>query len=45
MHETQVTLSATSNQALGLGRFAVDFMSEAPGKRGDGTIENTPSRW
>ncbi len=30
-----VTLSRNTNQALGLGQYAVDFMSDAPGKRGD----------
>ncbi len=33
--DTQVTLPADSNQALGLGQFAVDFMSDIPGKRGE----------
>ena len=28
-------LPADSNQALGLGRFAVEFMSDEPGKRGE----------
>jgi len=31
----RVTLTADSNQALGLGQFAVDFMSDTPGKRGE----------
>jgi 2-methylcitrate dehydratase len=31
----RITLPATSNQALGLGQFAVDFMSDTPGKRGE----------
>src|SRR5205814_1696766 len=30
----QVVLSADSNQALGLGRFAVDFMNGPPDSRG-----------
>jgi len=33
--ETQVHLSADSNQALGLGEFAVAFMSNKPGFRGE----------
>jgi 2-methylcitrate dehydratase len=32
---TRVTLPADSNQALGLGRFAVEFMSDKPGARGE----------
>jgi 2-methylcitrate dehydratase len=32
---TQVILPADSNQALGIGQFAVDFMSDEPGKRGE----------
>lgn len=31
----RITLPADSNQALGLGQFAVDFMSDEPGKRGE----------
>jgi len=31
----RVVLPADSNQALGLGRFAVEFMSDEPGKRGE----------
>lgn len=31
----RVVLPADSNQALGLGQFAVDFMSDEPGKRGE----------
>jgi len=32
---SRVVLSADSNQALGIGRFAVDFMSEDAGRRGE----------
>ena len=31
----RITLPADSNQALGLGRFAVEFMSDVSGKRGE----------
>lgn len=31
----RVVLSADSNQALGLAQFAIDFMSNEPGKRGE----------
>jgi 2-methylcitrate dehydratase len=31
----RVTLPSESNQALGLANFAIDFMSEEPGKRGE----------
>lgn len=30
-----VTLPADTNQALGLAQFAIDFMSDTPGKRGE----------
>ena len=30
-----VTLPADSNQALGIAQFAIDFMSDEPGKRGE----------
>ncbi|MCC6661717.1 MAG: MmgE/PrpD family protein [Phycisphaerales bacterium] len=33
--ETSVTLAPDTNQALGLGRFAVEFMSEDKGARGE----------
>ncbi|RMH31275.1 MAG: hypothetical protein D6692_00630 [Planctomycetota bacterium] len=33
--ETQVTLPADSNQALGIARFAIDFLSDDPAKRGE----------
>ncbi|MGQ0626858.1 MAG: MmgE/PrpD family protein, partial [Phycisphaerales bacterium] len=33
--KTQVYLAADSNQALGIGEFAVDFMSDVAGKRGE----------
>ncbi|MEX2218939.1 MAG: MmgE/PrpD family protein [Phycisphaerales bacterium] len=33
--DTRVVLPASSNQSLGLGQFAVDFMSGGPGKRGE----------
>ncbi|MFG0244008.1 MAG: MmgE/PrpD family protein [Phycisphaerales bacterium JB054] len=34
--ETQyVTLPADTNQALGLAKYAIDFMSDEPGKRGE----------
>lgn len=33
--ETHVTLPADSNQALGIAQYAIDFMSDAPGKRGE----------
>jgi 2-methylcitrate dehydratase len=33
--ESRVILPADTNQALGLGRFAIDFMSDQPGKRGE----------
>jgi 2-methylcitrate dehydratase len=32
---TRITLPADTNQAMGIARYAVDFMSEAPGKRGE----------
>ncbi len=32
---TFVTLPRDSNQALGLAQFAIDFMSDTPGKRGE----------
>jgi 2-methylcitrate dehydratase len=32
---THVTLSADTNQALGLAQYAIDFMSDEPGKRGE----------
>lgn len=35
MPDTFTTLSADSNQALGLAQFALDFMSDAPGRRGE----------
>ncbi len=34
MPSDRVTLPSDTNQALGLGRFAVEFMSDEPGKRG-----------
>lgn len=33
--ETHVHLPADSNQALGIAQYAIDFMSDAPGKRGE----------
>lgn len=30
-----VTLPANSNQALGIAQYAIDFMSDVPGKRGE----------
>jgi len=33
--ETHVVLPADSNQALGLAQYAIDFMSDTPGKRGE----------
>ena len=33
--DTHVTLPADSNQALGIAEYAIDFMSDAPGKRGE----------
>lgn len=33
--ETQVILPAESNQALGIARFAIDFLSDDPAKRGE----------
>lgn len=35
MQDTRVVLPADSNQALGIGQFAIDFMSDVPGKRGE----------
>ncbi|MFM9994502.1 MAG: MmgE/PrpD family protein [Phycisphaerales bacterium] len=35
MAKTEVVLPADTNQALGIGRFAVDFMSDEPGKLGE----------
>ena len=35
MPEHRVTLPADTNQALGLAQFAIDFMSDKPGKRGE----------
>jgi 2-methylcitrate dehydratase len=32
---TQINLNADTNQALGIGHFAVDFMSNTPGKMGE----------
>ncbi len=32
---THITLPADSNQALGLAQYAIDFMADAPGTRGD----------
>jgi 2-methylcitrate dehydratase len=32
---TPVTLPADTNQALGIARYAIDFMSNEPGKRGE----------
>jgi 2-methylcitrate dehydratase len=33
--QTHVTLPADSNQALGIAQYAIDFMSDEPGKRGE----------
>ncbi len=33
--DTRVVLAANTNQALGLAKFAIDFMSDGPGKRGE----------
>ncbi len=33
--ETQVTLPADSNQALGIAKFAIEFLSDDPAKRGE----------
>ncbi len=33
--QTHVHLPADTNQALGLARYAIDFMSDQPGKRGE----------
>jgi 2-methylcitrate dehydratase len=33
--DTRIVLPADSNQALGIGRFAVEFMSDKPGARGE----------
>jgi 2-methylcitrate dehydratase len=41
---THVTLPADSNQALGIARYAIDFMSNEPGRRGEpdaGVLERT----
>lgn len=35
MPSTEIVLPADTNQALGIGRFAVDFLSGEPGKRGE----------
>ncbi|MEZ6318461.1 MAG: MmgE/PrpD family protein [Phycisphaerales bacterium] len=33
--DTHVTLPADTNQALGIAQFAIDFLSDEPGKRGE----------
>ncbi len=33
--DSRVVLPADTNQALGLARYAIDFMSDTPGKRGE----------
>lgn len=33
--ESQIVLPADTNQALGIAQFAIDFMSNTPGKRGE----------
>lgn len=33
--DTHITLPADSNQALGIAQYAIDFMSDVPGKRGE----------
>ena len=33
--QTQITLDANTNQALGIARYAIDFLSDDPAKRGE----------